>query len=183
MNTVSGQSTDKSSVQTDLHITDDTGIKKFHLKNVRSVPTIPVNVSSMASIELTHQYTHLKDISLPCSGSATVDILIGSDCPDLFVIEDQRIGSPGDPYACKYALGWAIIGPIPMKSAQDEFTVNLQITNEQLSKSFTQMWTTDFPDVAATSKNVISVDDRIASQIVEKSIKKKEQSVLAQDAV
>ena len=59
-----------------------------------------------------------------------------------------------------------------MKSTHDEFTVNLQITNEQLSKSFTKMWTTDFPDVAATSKTVMSVDDRIASQIVEKSIKK-----------
>ena len=34
VNTVFGQSTDKSSVQTDLHITDDTGIKKFQLKNV-----------------------------------------------------------------------------------------------------------------------------------------------------
>ena len=132
-----------------------------------------MNVSSMASIELTHQYIQLNDISLPCSGNTTVDILIGSDYPDLFVVEDQRIGSPGDPYACKYALGWAIIGPTTMKSTQDTHTVNLQITNEQLSKSFTQMWTTNFPDVAAKSKTVMSVDDRLASQIVDKSIKKR----------
>ena len=35
------------------------------------------------------------------------------------------------------------------------------------------MWLTDFPDVAATSKNELSVDDRIAEKIVHDSIKKK----------
>ena len=34
------------------------------------------------------------------------------------------------------------------------------------------MWLTDFPDVAATSKNQLSVDDRIAEKIVHDSIKK-----------
>ena len=34
------------------------------------------------------------------------------------------------------------------------------------------MWLTDFPDVAATNKTAMSVDDRIAAKIVEDSIKK-----------
>ena len=97
MNTVSGQSTDQSSVLTDLRVTDKAGIKEMNLKNVRSVPSLPVNVSSMAGIELTRQYSHLHDIPLPISENKTVDLLIGSDCPDLFDIEDQRDGRSKEP--------------------------------------------------------------------------------------
>ena len=131
MNTVAGQTTDQSSVQTDLVVTDKAGTKDLYLKNVRSVPTLPINLSSMAGIELTRQYSHLHDILLPLSENKTVDILIGSDCPDLFVIEDQRAGRAGEPYAYKYPLGWAIIGPIDKTPNDDAFTVNLQtVSNE-----------------------------------------------------
>ena len=174
MNTVSGQSTDQSSVQTDLLVTDKAGTKDLYLKNVRSVPSLPINVSSMAGIELTRQYSHLNDIPLPISENKTVDILIGSDCPDLFVIEDQRACRAGEPYAYKYSLGWSIIGPVDKTPTDDAFTVNLQkVTNEELIKHFSKMWLTDFPDVAATNKTAMSVDDRIAAKIVEDSIKKK----------
>ena len=110
---------------------------------------------------------------MPISEHKTVNILTGSDCPDLFVIEDQRAGRVGEPYAYKYPLGWAIIGPVDRTPTADAFTINLQtVTNEELSKSFSKMWLTDFPDVAATNKTAMSVDDRIAAKIVEDSIKK-----------
>ena len=101
MNTVAGRSTDELSVLTDLRVTDKAGMKDMNLKNVRSVPLLPINVSSMAGIELTRQYSYLNDIPLPISENKTVDILIGSDCPDLFVIQDQRAGRAGEPYAYK----------------------------------------------------------------------------------
>ena len=92
---------------------------------------------------------------------------------DLFVIEDQKDSRAGEPYAYKYPLGWAIIGPIDKTPTEGAFTVNLQIvTNEELIKSFSKMWLTDFPHVAATNKTAMSVDDRIATRIVEDSIKK-----------
>ena len=53
----------------------------------------------------------------------------------------------------------AIIGPVDKIPTADAFTVNLQtVTNEELSKSFSKMWLTDFPDVAATNKTAMSVD-------------------------
>ena len=59
------------------------------------------------------------------------------------------------------------------KPTEDAFTVNLQtVTNEELSKSFSKMWLTDLPDVAATSKTAMSVVDPIAVKTVEDSIKK-----------
>ena len=127
----------------------------------------------MAGIELTRQCSHLNDIPLPISENKTVDILIGSDCPDLFVIQDQRAVRSGEPYAYKLPLGWAIIGPIDKTPNDDAFTVNLQtVSSKELSKSFSKMWLTDFPDVAATNKTAMSVDDRIAAKFVEDSILK-----------
>ena len=58
------------------------------------------------------------------------------------------------------------------KLKDEVHNVNLQISNEQLSKSFNKMWLTDFPDVAATNQTMMSIDDRIVSTFVEKSIKK-----------
>ena len=99
--------------------------------------------------------------------------MIGSDCSDLFVIEDQRASRAGEPYAYKYPLGWAIIGPIDRTPIEDAFTVNLQtVTKEELSKSFSKMRFTDFQDVTAINKTAISVDDRIAAKIVKYSITK-----------
>ena len=109
--------------------------KRIRLTNVRSVKHLPVNVSSIASKKRLTQFTHLNDINLHQPDDDDVHLLIGSDCPEVFFIEDQRIGQPVEPIAQKYCFGWAVIGPAGKQRPQKEFSVNLQseITNEQLS--------------------------------------------------
>ena len=120
-----------------LEVTALADDKRIRLSNVRSVKHLPVNVSSAASQKRLTQFPHLNNIDLHQPVDDDVHLLIGSNCPEVFIIEDQRIGQPGEPIAQKYCFGWAVIGPAGNQRPQ-EFSVNLQseITNKQLSAHF-----------------------------------------------
>ena len=75
VNTVLGQTTDELSVQTDLLVTNKAGTKNLYLKNVRSVPALPINVSSMAGTELTRQL--LLTFKIRADGAFFSDTLLG----------------------------------------------------------------------------------------------------------
>ena len=174
VNTVNGRKTDDTSVQADFEVTSLADDKRIRLSNVRSVKHLPVNVSSIASKKQLTQFSHLNDINLHQPDDDDVHLLIGSNCPEVFIIEDQRIGQPGEPIAQKYCFGWAVIGPAGKQRPQEEFSVNLQseITNEQLSTQLEKMWNTEFSDAPGSNKRALSVEDSIAVKIVDPSIKK-----------
>ena len=79
--------------------------KRIRLTNVRYVKHLPVNVSSVASKKRLTQFAHLNDIDLHQPDDDDVHFLIGSNFPEVFIIEDQRIGQTGEPIAQKYCFG------------------------------------------------------------------------------
>ena len=137
----------------------------------------------MASTDSITNFANLSGIALPPSQYTNVDLLIGSNAPDCFIIHDQRTGKSGEPYAQRYPLGWAIIGPLHCVQSNTQAgagatasQVNLlkQVSNEELSTQLAQFWRYDFPDSVASNKASLSVDDKIAEKIVSESIKKVE---------
>ena len=56
----------------------------------------------MASTHALQSYEHLNDIALPTCEGDDVDLLIGSNFPDVFMIMDHRYGEPGEPYAQQF---------------------------------------------------------------------------------
>jgi len=60
-----------------------------------------------------HRYNHLEDIPFPrMPKDKTVDVLLGSDYPDLSICLDERMGSIDEPIARKTPLGWTCVGRI-----------------------------------------------------------------------
>ena len=80
----------------------------------------------MADTEALKHFEHLSDIKLHDASYSSIDILIGSNVPDCFVVREQRIGTSGEPYAQLFPLGWAVIGPLKNSSINTEVSsVNL----------------------------------------------------------
>ena len=107
--TVSGRHTDTTSREVDLVIASCEGGHTFELKGVRSVPNIPISVNFVASDDIIKGFAHLTDVSLQSNENVDVDMLIGSNASDCFVIHDQKFGKPGEPYAQRFCFGWAVI--------------------------------------------------------------------------
>ena len=161
VDTVNGLRVNNNSVTANLQICSIDQEAKFTLTALRSVPRLPVSISSMASTQTLNSYTHLNDISLPTCNSNDVDLLIGSNCPDIFMITDHRYGKPGEPYAQQFPLGWTVIGPVNSNSTS-RHTVNLtsEVTNADLSNMFVKLRQYDFPDALSSSKQELSVEGR-----------------------
>ena len=65
-------------------------------------------------------WSHLQDITLPTIDTETCDVqlLIGSDVPEVFWNLEERREGRKDPYAVKSVLGWTVIGPLQKKGEE-----------------------------------------------------------------
>ena len=175
VDTVNGRHTDQNSRTANINIESADKTSEFQLRNVRSVLELPISATSLAGTDSLKNFTHLSDVTLPDMQSHNVDILIGSDAPDCFVIHEQRVGASGEPYAQRFPLGWAVIGPLAGTTKNTEpCSVNLitEVTNDNLSEQLSLFWRYDFPDSISSSKQELSLDDKIAKKIVTDSVKK-----------
>ena len=53
-------------------------------------------------------WKHLSDVNFPEVECEEIQMLIGADNPAVFITEQVRVGGPGEPWAFKYKLGWAL---------------------------------------------------------------------------
>ena len=58
------------------------------------------------------KWKHLQGIPIGSEGENKVTLLIEQDVPEALVPIDVRRGKPGEPYATKTLLDWALNGPI-----------------------------------------------------------------------
>lgn len=114
---------------------------------------MPVTTSSIPEqTDLTH-WAYLSQVTIPTI-SSKVELLIGTNAPNLLepweVINSQR----GGPYAVRTLLGWVVNGPL--RSAADyvdRVTVN-KISVVNLEKLLISQYNQDFNEVASEEKTV-----------------------------
>ena len=82
------------------------------------IERIPVEVPFINA----NLYPHLRGIPLPPKG-VRVEILIGQDNSEAFIPLEVRKGKPGEPYAVKTILGWAMNGKV--EDVQGKTSVSL----------------------------------------------------------
>ena len=92
VDTVNGRSTDENSQMIDLELKSLDSGELFKIKDTRSVQQIPVKISSVASKSDLSSYVHLSDLQLHSASTTEIDLLIGSDAPNCFVIHSTRFG-------------------------------------------------------------------------------------------
>ena len=177
VDTVNGRSTDETSQMIDLELKSLDSGESFKIKGTRSVEQIPVKISSVASNNYLLNYTHLSDLQLHSATSGEINLLIGSDAPNCFVVHSTRFGNSEEPYAQKTPFGWTVVGPIASSTKSplgQVSSVNLlkSVSNDELSAQMSQFWKYDFPDAIHSSRTENSVEDKIVERIVRPTVKK-----------
>ncbi len=82
--------------------------EKLVMQDVYVTNTIPVSVPKVE----VKRYDHLKGIPIPDTPPARVDLLLGQDHAEVLIPLEVRKGRPGEPFAVRTVLGWALNGPV-----------------------------------------------------------------------
>ncbi|XP_062813660.1 uncharacterized protein LOC134292487 [Anolis carolinensis] len=89
--------------------------RQFKLPDLIECSSIPRNKKQIVTREVVEAHPHLRRLknAIPAfQPDVDIALLLGSDCPSLFCVNDQVKGPPGAPIAQQLPLGWTVIGPV-----------------------------------------------------------------------
>ena len=121
------------------------------------------------------KWQHLRNIPFPkAPGRKTIDILIGSDHPELTLALTECYGPIGAPVARKTPLGWTCVGRLPALSSAQRIayarTFRIQTLYEtRLDEQLRRMWEIDSLGVRNSDDNQLNQEEILAMSKVEKS--------------
>ena len=145
------------------------------LDNVYTRKDIPIKEVNMGTAQDINKWPHLRNISIPAVDAKNVMLLIGQDNPDILLPREVRNGNRGEPYATRYLLGWTVNGPLGLEydKCQRHVTSNFVTMDDTLQKQVETFWKVDDSEAILDEKPSMSIEDRQAIDIWEKSIQKK----------
>ncbi|XP_062823603.1 uncharacterized protein LOC134295352 [Anolis carolinensis] len=89
--------------------------RQFKLPDLIECSSIPRNKKQIVTREVVEAHPHLRRLknAIPAfRPDVDIALLLGSDCPSLFCVNDQVKGPPGAPIAQQLPLGWTVTGPV-----------------------------------------------------------------------
>lgn len=167
--TINKSSERKMGVEVQLKVSSLDKRETLDLNKVWSVRKLPISLDSMPDRREVSKWRHLDGIDLPHINEGQVELLIGSDVPEAFWVEEERRGRRGEPYAIRSLLGWSIIGPAGKCTPQGAVNVNFQ-QSLSVEDQIEKLWSTDFPDMKFDCGVGMSQEDRRARTMMEDSI-------------
>ena len=118
--------------------------------------------------KLKSRWHHLSDIPFePVSDRGTIDILIGSDYPELHMCLDERKGKRNEPIARLTPLGWTCIGKISHSDGNSYFarTYKCEVNkSDQLIKKF---WEIDNTGLQTKAFDHSHEDQKVVDKVAE----------------
>ena len=159
-------------------------IPYFHIKgldepNVFKVSNVLVqkniiNVnSSIPNNEILKSYARLKDLQFLQLASNKVEFLLGQTVQNAFCVSELRYGAHNEPHALHTSLGWAL-WENHLSSIHDDLNVqiNCVIERRTVSEKVLEVLNQDFKDIDLPETSAMSIDDKRALDIFNKSLKK-----------
>ena len=136
-----------------------------------TVDCLPISGRSIPTVDDVAHWSYLQDIDFPQLDGKEITILIGSDVPEAHWSLEERRGGPKEPLAVRTLLGWTLFGPMG-SGTSTERTVNFVHANdgEEISHQIQQLYNNEFNDMAFKEDKPISIEDRRALTIMEKSV-------------
>ncbi|KAK3755685.1 hypothetical protein QZH41_008942, partial [Actinostola sp. cb2023] len=116
-----------------------------------------------------NEWNHLKGIPfLRVPGRKTIDILIGSDYPELALALEERIGRLGEPVARRTPLGWTCVGRVAdvderRTTAHARTFFSQDVMQCNIDEQLRRMWDIDSLGVCPTDNELLSPDERLAT--------------------
>ena len=112
LRTMQGETKVASTAVCDLIVMDMNGENPIRLPKTYTRPMIPVDYGQIPKPETVAKWPHLREIAdkLPAyNGVGSVDLLIGSNCPEAMVPLQVVTGDGNAPFAVRYKHGWTVI--------------------------------------------------------------------------
>ena len=138
-----------------------------------------VDVSaSIPTNDLAKSYQHLQNLSFPELKEKKVELLLGSDLHQAYLLKDTRIGKPGQPTGMHAALGWTIYGKDHgNQEVHDIPRVVVNFLHEATSvkescEEVLNVMAQDFSDLHLPQVSCMSVEDKRALNIMKQTVKK-----------
>ncbi|XP_077967709.1 uncharacterized protein LOC120346600 [Styela clava] len=142
------------------------------LDEVLTVERLPNLKSSIPSVRDTEVNSHFSHVDISDSTHMEVKLLIGSNIPDAHAVFEVKLGKRGQPRAVKTMLGWTLFGPESDSNCDNNFENFIHCDDNILHRQLSQIYEHDFNDNACESASSLSVEDKRALSITEKTIRK-----------
>ena len=177
---------DESNVEIiSMEVTTPKKGKNYFLSNVHAVDCIPGMRDSVATKKDTGKWSHLANVPAADRIIDEVELVIGLDNPHLLRPQEVRPGNgmdDTDPYAVRYALGWAIHGPVDTVSNLTSDKVphcnfihsKVSASPDNLSRQVERFWEIDGVQDLRSDKDSMSVEDKEVIQLWDNTVKRVE---------
>ena len=181
MTTQEMKNSSKIGLEVGLTVEAIDGEGRLSIPRVWAIDSLNVSERSIPHENDVNKWPHLQDIRLPKIDQRRVRLLIGCNVPDAFVVSEERRGNEGEPYAAKTTLGWTVLGPTDKIEDKPSFQVNFirledkgdtSRANMLLCSQLEKFWKTDFDDSISDSRVTMSIEDKRALELMDKSVRK-----------
>ena len=164
----------------DITIAAADGTYSTNVKNVYSIDDAEFNVPGQ-EVPLTSnpEWDYIRDLDFRDIDSSQVQLLIGTDVPDVLISYEFRKGKKGYPYASKTNLGWTLLGVYdgssdPVESRIVALNRNLGIVNVLSESEYQSFWETESFGTEVQHSKSRSVEDQRNQDILDKGTEFKE---------
>ena len=149
--------------------------KELFLREVIAVSDLPDLEDNIPTRnEVKHYPELLNNVDFCCLTDKRVRLLIGANVQAAHRVVEARYGTVDQTSAVRSVLGWSLVGPAEDDLVRGKaFSVSyVKSDNIALNEAMQRMYDTDFVTKVKTDSELLSVNDRRALDIMEKSIKK-----------
>ena len=146
----------------DFLLVSEDGSRSMQVEGAFTIPSLQIRARYDGT---THtKWEHLADLDFPMVNEE-IDIVIGTDCTEMFWTENERRAGRKEPYARETLLGWILLGP-----TEDRWTFSANAASiEPIQAAFDKMLMADFDDVKC-KEPVMSVDDKRALKTMQETV-------------
>ena len=146
----------------DLLLVSEDGAASVDVRGAFTIPSLSIRAKYDGTAHT--NFKHLSDLVFPAVDTE-IEIVIGTDCTEMFWTLNERHGGLKEPIARLTRLGWILLGPTEQKW---NFSANATSV-ESIETAYNKMLMADFEDVKL-KEPVMSVDDKRALKTMEETV-------------
>lgn len=171
LTTVNAQDKKRLGREVELKVQALKGEGEIQLDRVWTVDRLPISERSIPAADDVARWSHLHDIEFPQLNGKEITILIGSDVPEAHWSLEERRGGPKEPLAVRTLLGWTLFGSMGSGTSAERIANFVHVNDvKEISHQIEQLYNSEFNDIVFKEDKPMSIEDRRALTIMEKSV-------------
>ncbi|KAK0131909.1 hypothetical protein N1851_033296 [Merluccius polli] len=130
---------------------------------------MPVTSNNIPRQEDLAQWAYISKVKIP-SICSKVELLIGTNAPNLIEPWEVVNSQSGGPYAARTLLGWVVNGPLRNGTGSAKSVTVNRISVARLEELLISQYNQDFSEVASEEKTEMSIEDKRFLEMANKAV-------------